>query len=115
MTHKMRLNEMPFKMIKSGIKTIELRLYDEKRRSIKAGDLIEFTRSDGGDVLLSEVTALHIFPSFDELYSTLPLLSCGYTDEDIETASPSDMRLYYSKEEEARWGVVGIELRVVEA
>lgn len=30
MTHEMRLNTQPFKKIKEGEKTIELRLYDEK-------------------------------------------------------------------------------------
>ncbi len=30
--HMMNLNPSPFKMIKEGHKTIELRLYDEKRK-----------------------------------------------------------------------------------
>ena len=45
MKHKamnMKLNKEPFEKIKSGEKTIELRLYDEKRRKIKAGDTICF-------------------------------------------------------------------------
>lgn len=43
MTHKMRLNASPFYKIKNGEKTIELRLYDEKRRLMSEGDIIEFT------------------------------------------------------------------------
>ena len=35
MIYEMRLNEKPFNEIKEGIKKIELRLYDEKRSSIK--------------------------------------------------------------------------------
>lgn len=32
--HIMKLKPSPFEMIRSGKKTIELRLYDEKRKSI---------------------------------------------------------------------------------
>jgi len=44
MIHKMKLNESPFERIKNGTKTIEFRLYDEKRRQIKIGDKIEFSK-----------------------------------------------------------------------
>lgn len=39
----MRLHNSPFKLIKNGTKTIELRLNDEKRKLIKVGDIIRFT------------------------------------------------------------------------
>jgi len=35
MIYEMRLHNEPFQKIKSGTKTVELRLYDEKRRQIK--------------------------------------------------------------------------------
>ena len=41
----MKLNAYPFEMIKSGEKTIEIRLFDEKRQQIKAGDKIVFTNN----------------------------------------------------------------------
>ncbi len=107
---KMKLHRAPFEMIKSGEKTIELRLYDEKRREISVGDEIEFTRSDGEEKLVCRVLALHIFKSFSELYEELPLLKCGYTEADVSTATPDDMNIYYSSEEQAKYGVVGIEL-----
>ena len=43
MTHEMKLRREPFDMIKSGAKTYELRLYDQKRALIKVGDTIVFT------------------------------------------------------------------------
>ena len=46
MIHQMKLLEDPFDRIKNGIKTIEFRLFDEKRRLIKIGDKIEFERKD---------------------------------------------------------------------
>lgn len=45
MMHKMNLDINPFNHIKCGTKTIELRLYDEKRQLLKEKDMIEFTNS----------------------------------------------------------------------
>jgi len=42
MKHTMRLHNGPFQLIKSGTKTIELRLNDEKRSLIRENDTIEF-------------------------------------------------------------------------
>lgn len=35
-------------------------------------------------------------------------MKCGYTEEDIASASPDDMDAYYSKEKQKEYGVVGI-------
>ena len=40
MRHEMRLHDVPFKKIQAGTKTIEMRLYDEKRQMIQVGDEI---------------------------------------------------------------------------
>ena len=109
--HNMKLHASPFNMIKSGEKTIELRLYDEKRRQICEGDVIIFTNTATGEKRAAEVKKLHRFDSFEALYQALPLLQCGYTAEDIHTAHPSDMELYYSADEQKKYGVVGIELQ----
>ena len=112
--HMMNLNSEPFELIKSGRKTIELRLYDEKRQSVRVGDLIEFSNTDNsGDKLLVKVTALYIYPSFGELYEELPLLSIGYTDENVSSAKPEDMDFYYSRSQQEKYGVVGIRLQLV--
>lgn len=114
MKHKMKLQDAPFRLIESGIKTIELRLYDEKRRAICVGDEIEFTNANDTDaVLRCEVIEIFVFPSFAELYRRLPLEKCGYTSDRIAAASPSDMDLYYSTEEQKRYGVVGIEIKLL--
>ncbi len=108
--HNMRLHPSPFEMIKSGEKTVELRLFDEKRQKIRVGDEIIFTDVATGETVTKRVAELHIFGSFEELYESLPLLKCGYTAEDICDAKPSDMEEYYSAEEQRKYGVVGIEL-----
>lgn len=112
MKHAMKLKLSPFKMIQSGQKTIELRLYDEKRQRVQVGDEIEFTCTEGTEAPFTvEVKAMHVFESFASLYAALPLLKCGYTEEDVGEADPRDMDLYYSTEEQARYGVVGIEVQ----
>lgn len=113
MKHYMNLCPEPFDMIRSGDKTIELRLNDEKRRAIGVGDTIVFTNNeDNGKQIFAVVTALHKFRSFTELYNELPLLKWGYTEEDIDSAKPEDMNVYYSKELQEKYGALGIELIV---
>lgn len=108
--HYMKLHAEPFEMIKSGRKTIELRLWDEKRQKIKIGDTVVFTNTISGEKLKATVLNLYRFDSYEELYKELPLLKCGYTEDDIDTAQASDMEAYYSADEQAKYGVVGIEI-----
>ena len=110
MVHIMKLHSSPFEMIKSGEKTIELRLFDEKRQKVKVGDKIIFINTTTGETLNTTVVKLHRFNSFDELYKSLPLLQCGFTSENVDKAIPSDMEQYYCVEEQNKYGVVGIEL-----
>lgn len=112
--HTMKLHPQPYEMIKSGQKTIELRLFDEKRQKLRPGDLIRFTNTATGEMLTAEVLRLHRFESFARLYEALPLLQCGYTEEDVDTASPEDMLAYYSAREQEMYGVVGIAVKVRE-
>lgn len=113
--HEMRLRPAPFEKIRAGRKTIELRLYDEKRQQITVGDTIRFVNTDEpAEVLETVVEKIFLFDSFAELYSHLPLTACGYAEDELETASPADMEAYYSKEEQSRFGVVGIQITLME-
>lgn len=115
MTHTLNLKPQPFEMIRSGRKTIELRLWDEKRSQIGVGDTLVFVHTDDPTrTLAARVTALHRFPDFAALYAALPLDKCGYLPEEIPSASPADMNAYYSVEKQALYGVVGIEIAVIE-
>ena len=114
MKHFMKLNEAPFVMIEIEKKTIELRLYDEKRQQISIGDEIEFSCvSNPERRLLRKVIALHRFDSFKDLYQALPLLKCGYTESNVAMANPTDMELYYTVEQQQKYGVVGLELKLL--
>ena len=69
MLHKMKLNESPFDRIKNGTKTIEFRLYDEKRQKIKVGDKIEFSKlPDLQEKLLVDVIDLYREDTFEDLF-----------------------------------------------
>lgn len=113
MTHYMNLHPSPFSMIANGLKTIELRLWDEKRQTISVGDTLVFTNTQDASSLSCTVKQLHRFDSFETLYRTLPLDKCGYLPHEITTASAKDMELYYSKEKQSRYGVVGIEIELI--
>lgn len=115
MEHYMNLNKEPFDRVAQGSKTIELRLNDEKRQRIRVGDSIVFSLNGQADRRIrAEVTALYPFASFDDLFRSLPLSACGYTQEELASADPRDMRLYYSEEAEKRYGVLGIGLRLTD-
>ena len=114
MIHYMNLNENPFSLIASGKKTIELRLFDEKRKQISVGDTLVFKNaSDETKTLSCTVKKLHIFESFEELYASLPLHKCGYLPNEIPLASPKDMEIYYPAEKQKCYGVVGIEIELI--
>lgn len=114
MTHTMKLHTRSFDLIRSGIKTIELRLNDDKRQKIKIGDTIVFTKdSESTEQVMVRVMNLHVFPSFTELYRSLPLDQCGYLPDELKKASPRDMEEYYSPDEQMRYGVLGIEIKLI--
>lgn len=110
MIHNMNLNNEPFELIKSGSKTIELRLNDEKRRLLNVGDEILFNNRSNNEELLVDIIKLHKYDSFESLYKDFDKVSLGYREDEI--SSPSDMNEYYSKEDEMKYGVVGIELKL---
>ena len=58
--HTMKLQNLPFIAMKEGRKTIELRLYDEKRQQIHSGQMIEFTNIETNETLKVKVIDLHI-------------------------------------------------------
>ena len=107
----MKLNNGPFSNIKNGTKTIELRLNDEKRQLLKIKDLIEFTNRGTLEQMLVEIKNLYHYPSFEELYKHFDKVAMGYKED--EEADSKDMEEYYSKEEQEKYGVLGIEIKKV--
>ena len=109
-SHSLHLNSAPFGKIKAGRKTIESRLNDEKRRDYNIGDTLLFTCRDTGEVLTATITQLHHFPTFLELFKSIPKEK--YANESLELLI-QEIEQFYSAEEEQRWGVLGIEFTLV--
>ena len=108
MMHKMKLKESPFERIKNGTKTVEFRLYDEKRSKIKIGDQIEFTKlPEMKEKILVDVLDIYKDTTFEQLFRKLI-----DDEEDIKRKTES-MRQYYSTEEERKYGVVGIKISLI--
>ena len=104
--HKLHLHKEPFELIRGGLKTIEARLYDERRQRIDIGDEITFASRENGQTLTVTVTKLHRAPTFYELF-----LHCG--SEKFGGTSPEEtaraMEKFYTYNDQLRYGVVGIE------
>lgn len=107
----MNLRPKYFDFIKDGTKRIELRLYDEKRRSIQLGDIIEFAKSDD-EKFKAKVIGLLRYNSFANLFE----------DFDISILADSSMTKqellevlgeFYSEEKQAEFGVIGIRIKLI--
>ena len=107
MLHKMKLNESPFERIKNGTKTIEFRLYDEKRQQIRVGDKIEFSKlTNLQEKLLVDVVELYRESTFENLFRNL------YTNEEEIMTKTKAMYNIYLPEKELQYGVLGIKIKI---
>ena len=107
----MRLAVEYFNKIKNGTKTVECRLYDEKRKALKVGDIIEFVNTKNEDEKIkSEITALHKFPNFSELVDYFPITILGGKNKEQFL---SVLKKFYSDENEKKYGVIGIEIKLI--
>lgn len=109
MLHKMKLQQSPFERMKNGIKTIEFRLNDEKRKQIKIGDKIEFSKlPDLQEKLIVEVLDLYPEATFKRLFEKL------YTDKKEIERKTESMCTIYTKEQEEQYGILGIKIKILE-
>ena len=109
MLYKMKLNESPFERIKNGTKTIEFRLYDEKRRQVKIGDKIEFSKLPNlKEKIVVDVIELYREDTFEDLFKKL------YSDEEEINRKTKAMYEYYSIEKQKEYGVLGIKIMIRE-
>ena len=68
-TFVMPLNDDMFEAVKAGTKTVEIRLFDDKRKLVDIGDYIEFVKSgDENARVIRRVADLDIFETFEELF-----------------------------------------------
>lgn len=108
----MKLNQEPFEAIKIGKQSIEVRLYDEKRRKVKVVDEIVFLkRPEEIEKFTVEITGLSIFKSFKDLFQAIDPEKLGYQKRINLADQLNCMKKYYSEDEEKKYGAVGIHLQ----
>lgn len=108
--HHMKLQPVSFESVRTGSKTIEIRLNDEKRQALKVGDIIEFTSlTDSNHKIETKILGLDLYPTFKDLFVSYPPEQYGGESEDEWTL----MYKYYSPEDERQYGVVAIRLTVL--
>ena len=113
MQHEMTLQPPFFSKIEEGSKTIEVRLYDEKRKQVKVGDKIVFYKlPDSMESIIVEVTALYHYPSFRQLYENHSVAAFGYPGESIDWLLKETYK-FYTPEKEKKYGVLGIGIKLL--
>lgn len=110
MVHKMGLQPKYFDCIKKGTKRIELRLYDEKRKQIGIGDIIEF--SNGKEDIQVKVVGLLRYDTFENLFNDFDismLSDVSMTKEEMLGV----MEEFYPMEKQKDFGVIGIRIELI--
>lgn len=106
------LDEDVFEVVKNGIKNVEVRVYDEKRRSMKIGDEIIFLKRPlEEEKIITRIKCLKKFKNFTELvknYDIERLYLKTFTKEMFIDL----LGRFYSDEEQEKYGVVAIEFEV---
>lgn len=97
-----------FEIVKNGTKTVEVRLYDEKRRKLKVGDTLVFLkRPDDIEQIKTKITNLEVYKNFKELikhYEMKELYLESYTKEMFL----EELKRFYTEEDQEKYGVLAI-------
>ena len=98
--------------MKNGTKRIEIRLNDEKRKDLKIGDVIVFQKeSELKEELYTQIVNLRVKRNFKELIENLEISE--YSDKsESEENFLHDLYKFYTKEQEEKYGVVGIQIKI---
>lgn len=112
MIHLMRLKEPYFSFIKQGEKTIELRLFDEKRQTISTDDEIVFQLAHNeNETIKTRVINLYHAPNFEKLSNTINPQQAGFLSKSDMT---NTMALFYPQPQQEKYGVLGIEIKKID-
>jgi ASC-1-like (ASCH) protein len=108
--HSMKLNPAPFNAVLHGEKTVECRLYDEKRQKITLGDSIAFSLiSDETQCVVVRVIGLLRYETFESMFMHNEPRKFGGQNRQSLT---DKLLSYYSRQEQEAYGVLGIEFKL---
>ncbi len=109
----MRVEKEPFHLLKNGLKIWEIRLNDEKRKGIRAGDEIVFMkRPDLEERLPMIVLERQHFNDVQRLLDMIPLSELGYEGR-TELEFIQQFMTHYRPDEVINHGIVALKLRKV--
>lgn len=109
--HHMKVQTKYYHLLKSGNKTIELRLFDEKRQKIKKGDEIVFSDlSKAEDCFTAVVKNLYHAPHFEALCTMIQPCQAGFASKEELLKVLAE---FYTPAVQDEFGVVGIEIQKV--
>ncbi len=109
--HHLQLATEPFNAITSGNKTIESRLFDEKRQAIQLGDTLVITNREAPEQTASvKVTGLLRYSTFHDLFSHNDPLKFG--SESVAWLD-NQISAFYTLDDQKKYGVLGIEFELL--
>lgn len=110
----MKLQPEYYNFILNGTKRIEMRLYDEKRQSIKLGDTIKFLKEpELSESFNAKVTGLLRYDSFKDMFKDFDisiLSDKSMTKEELIKV----LEQFYTKEKQEQYGVLGIRIELID-
>ena len=110
----MKLQPEYYNFILNGTKRIEIRLYDEKRQSIKLGDTIKFLKEpELSESFNAKVTGLLRYDSFKDMFKDFDisiLSDKSMTKEELIKV----LEQFYTKEKQEQYGVLGIRIELID-
>ena len=113
MIHEMKLQPEYYNFILNGTKRIEMRLYDEKRQSIKLGDTIKFLKEpELSESFNAKVIGLLRYNSFKDMFKDFDisiLSDKSMTKEELIKV----LEQFYTKEKQEQYGVLGIRIELI--
>lgn len=97
-----------FEIVKKGVKDVEVRVNDEKRRKLKVGDTLIFLKRPLEDQKIrAKVTKLEYYENFNELVNHYDMKRI-YLEDYTKEMYLKEMERFYTKEEQKKYGVVAI-------
>ena len=110
MNYIFNIRKKYFDLIKNKEKTIELRLFDEKRKLLKINDIITFISSETKEKLKAKVINLYKAKNFEKLSQIIDIEKTGFKTLEELIINISE---FYTVEKINSFGVLGIEIELL--
>lgn len=112
--YEMSLNDEYFTAVKDGRKTVELRVRDEKRKALRSGDRITFSKkSDPMQKLFTRVKGCYLYEDFECLTEDFTVDEFGFHGRSKESVVKLANEIY-GREKVKKYGALAIKLELLE-